>query len=66
MVKLIKLAIYLGTIVGGSIVEFDNGYRVAVSMPSATIKELEVFSDSLRHIDGVQRVDIVGVQLPLE
>lgn len=52
--------------VGSSIVPSENGYRVAVSMPSATIKELEVFADSMRQIDGVQRVDIVGVQLPFE
>ena len=51
---------------GGDIVQSDSGYRLTVSMPSATMKELNEFADVLRQIDGVQRVEIIGVQLPLE
>lgn len=52
--------------VGSNIVPSENGHRVVVSMPSATMKELNVFAESFRQIDGVQRVEIVGVQLPLK
>ena len=51
---------------GGDIVQSESGYRLTVSMPSATMKELNEFADVLRQIDGVQRVEIIGVQLPLE
>jgi predicted anti-sigma-YlaC factor YlaD len=51
---------------GSHIVESEHGYRLTVSMPSATMTELTEFAEMLREIDGVQSVDIVGVQLPLE
>jgi hypothetical protein len=51
---------------GGEIVQAGNGLRLTVSMPSATMKELNEFAELLRQIDGVQRVEIIGVQLPLE
>ena len=51
---------------GGDIVQSETGYRLTVSMPSATMKELNEFADVLRQIEGVQRVEIIGVQLPLE
>ena len=44
----------------------EDGYRLTVSMPSATMKELNEFADMLRQIEGVQQVEIIGVQLPLE
>jgi len=51
---------------GGDLVQLGDGYRLTVSMPSATMKELDEFADVLRQIDGVQQVEIVGVQLPVK
>lgn len=51
---------------GGDVVRSGDGYRLSVSMPSATMKELDAFADVLRQIEGVQKVEIVGVQLPVE
>lgn len=51
---------------GGHIAQSELGYRLTVSMPSATMTELNEFAQVLREIDGIQKVDIVGVQLPLE
>ncbi len=51
---------------GGHIVKSEDGFRVTISMPSVTMNELELLADSLRQVEGVRHVDIVGVQLPIE
>lgn len=53
-------------IIEGDILKSENGYRVVVSLPSATMTELNGYADSLRQIDGVERVEVVGVQLPID
>jgi len=50
----------------GDFVQSGDGYRLTVSMPSATMQELDEFANVLRQIDGVQQVEIVGVQLPVK
>ena len=44
----------------------DKGLKVIVSMSSATIRELEQVAATLREVDVVKSVEIVGVQLPLD
>ncbi len=51
---------------GGDITRTQSGYRLTVMMPSATMKELHEYAGMLEQLEGVQRVEIVGVQLPLE
>lgn len=51
---------------GSDIVQTGSGYRLTVSMPSATMKDLHEYAGILEQIDGVQSVSIIGVHLPLE
>jgi len=40
--------------------------RIVVTMPSMTVSELGEFAEDLQALDGIDRVTLVGIQLPVE
>lgn len=51
---------------GATLMQSSGEDRVVVTMDSKTVSELEAFAASLQRIDGIDRVALVGVQLPVD
>ncbi|MDJ0712470.1 MAG: zf-HC2 domain-containing protein [Woeseiaceae bacterium] len=51
---------------GATLMQSSGEDRVVVTMDSKTVSELEAFAASLQRIDGIDRVVLVGVQLPVD
>ncbi len=51
---------------GATLMHSSGADRIIVTMDSKTVTELDAFAASLQRIDGVDRVALVGVQLPVD
>ena len=51
---------------GARLTRSNGAAQLIVTMDSKTVTELDTFAASLQRIDGIDRVALVGVQLPVE
>lgn len=51
---------------GAMLMQSSGEDRIVVTMDSRTVSELDAFAASLQRIDGIDRVALVGVQLPVD